>query len=29
MTTPAPKEVTQLLIAWSNGEEEALEKLVH
>jgi RNA polymerase sigma-70 factor, ECF subfamily len=28
MTTPAPKEVTQLLIAWSNGEEEALEKLV-
>ena len=27
MTTPAPKEVTQLLIAWSNGEEEALEKL--
>lgn len=25
---PAPKEVTQLLIAWSNGEEEALEKLV-
>ena len=28
MTTPAPKEVTQLLIAWSNGEEDALEKLV-
>jgi RNA polymerase sigma-70 factor, ECF subfamily len=28
MTSPAPKEVTQLLIAWSNGEEEALEKLV-
>lgn len=28
MTTPAPKEVTQLLIAWGNGEEEALEKLV-
>ena len=28
MTSPAPKEVTQLLIAWGNGEEEALEKLV-
>ncbi len=28
MTTPAPKEVTQLLIAWSNGDQEALEKLV-
>jgi RNA polymerase sigma-70 factor (ECF subfamily) len=28
MKTPAPKEVTQLLIAWSDGEEEALEKLV-
>jgi RNA polymerase sigma factor (TIGR02999 family) len=28
MKSPAPKEVTQLLIAWSNGEEEALEKLV-
>jgi RNA polymerase sigma-70 factor (ECF subfamily) len=28
MASPAPKEVTQLLIAWSNGEEEALEKLV-
>ena len=28
MTSPAPKEVTQLLIAWSNGEEDALEKLV-
>jgi RNA polymerase sigma factor (TIGR02999 family) len=28
MTTPAPKEVTQLLMAWSNGDQEALEKLV-
>ena len=28
MTSPAPKGVTQLLIAWSNGEEDALEKLV-
>ena len=28
MTTPAPKEVTQLLIAWSNGDQKALEKLV-
>jgi RNA polymerase sigma factor (TIGR02999 family) len=28
MTTPASKGVTQLLIAWSDGEEEALEKLV-
>jgi len=25
---PAPKEVTQLLIAWSNGDQEALDKLV-
>jgi RNA polymerase sigma factor (TIGR02999 family) len=24
----APKEVTQLLIAWSNGDQDALEKLV-
>jgi len=28
MRSPAPKEVTQLLIAWSNGDQEALEKLV-
>jgi len=28
MTTPAPKEVTQLLIAWSDGDQGALEKLV-
>jgi RNA polymerase sigma factor (TIGR02999 family) len=28
MTSPAPKEVTQLLIAWSNGEEDTQEKLV-
>ena len=27
MTTPAPNEVTQLLLAWSDGEEAALEKL--
>jgi RNA polymerase sigma factor (TIGR02999 family) len=26
--TPPPPEFTQLLLAWSNGEEEALEKLV-
>jgi len=25
---PAPKEVTQLLIAWGNGDREALDKLV-
>lgn len=28
MTTPSTHEVTQLLIAWSNGDEAALEKLV-
>jgi len=28
MTTPPTKEVTQLLIAWSNGDEEALEQLM-
>src|SRR5262249_57954683 len=28
MTMPAPKEVTQLLIAWGNGDREALDKLV-
>ncbi len=28
MTTPPPHEVTQLLIAWSNGDRGALEKLI-
>jgi RNA polymerase sigma factor (TIGR02999 family) len=28
MATPAPQEVTQLLIAWSNGDRGALEKLM-
>src|SRR5262245_22961431 len=28
MATPAPQEVTQLLIAWSNGDQVALEKLI-
>jgi RNA polymerase sigma factor (TIGR02999 family) len=28
MTTPRPHEVTQLLIAWSNGDQAALEKLM-
>jgi RNA polymerase sigma-70 factor (ECF subfamily) len=28
MTTPASPEVTQLLIAWSHGDQEALEKLI-
>lgn len=28
MDTPAPREVTQLLVAWSNGDQEALEKLI-
>jgi RNA polymerase sigma factor (TIGR02999 family) len=27
MTTPAPQEVTQLLLAWSDGDQAALEKL--
>jgi RNA polymerase sigma-70 factor, ECF subfamily len=27
MTAPAPKEVTQLLLAWSDGDQTALEKL--
>jgi RNA polymerase sigma factor (TIGR02999 family) len=27
MTTPSEKEVTQLLIAWSNGDQAALEQL--
>jgi RNA polymerase sigma factor (TIGR02999 family) len=28
MATPPPQEVTQLLIAWSNGDRGALEKLM-
>jgi RNA polymerase sigma factor (TIGR02999 family) len=28
MSTPAPQEVTQLLIAWSNGDQESLDRLV-
>ncbi len=28
MTTPTPKEVTQLLIAWSEGDQASLEKLI-
>ena len=28
MPTPAPQEVTQLLLAWSEGDEEALARLV-
>jgi len=28
MIQPSPKEVTQLLLAWSNGEQAALEKLI-
>jgi RNA polymerase sigma factor (TIGR02999 family) len=28
MTTPAPHEVTQLLVAWSNGNQAALDKLM-
>jgi RNA polymerase sigma factor (TIGR02999 family) len=28
MTTPAPQEVTQLLIAWGSGDQDALEKLI-
>jgi RNA polymerase sigma factor (TIGR02999 family) len=28
MTTPSPQEVTQLLAAWSDGDEGALEQLV-
>jgi RNA polymerase sigma-70 factor, ECF subfamily len=28
MTTPAPEEVTQLLVAWSKGDQSALEQLM-
>jgi ECF sigma factor len=26
--TPSPEEVTQLLVAWSNGDQSAFDKLV-
>jgi RNA polymerase sigma factor (TIGR02999 family) len=28
MTTPSPKNVTELLVAWSNGDHEALNNLI-
>ena len=28
MSTPLPLEVTQLLMAWSGGDQAALEKLI-
>src|SRR5262245_28296745 len=28
MTTPSPQEVTQLLLAWSQGDQSALEQLI-
>src|ERR1700693_3591281 len=28
MAAPSPLDVTQLLVAWSNGEQDALERLV-
>ena len=28
MTQPSPHEVTKLLLAWSDGDQAALEKLV-
>jgi RNA polymerase sigma factor (TIGR02999 family) len=28
MTTPAPQEVTQLLLAWSQGDQSALDQLI-
>ncbi|MGH9839359.1 MAG: sigma-70 family RNA polymerase sigma factor [Blastocatellia bacterium] len=28
MATPAPQEVTQLLLAWSNGDKAALDRLI-
>ncbi len=27
MATPSPHEITQLLLAWGNGDEAALERL--
>src|SRR5205085_9245641 len=28
MTTPSPQEVTQLLLAWSQGDQDALDQLI-
>lgn len=28
MTEPSPRDITQMLIAWSNGDKEALDKLI-
>src|SRR5713101_5039327 len=28
MTTPSPKDVTELLVDWSKGDQEALNKLI-
>jgi RNA polymerase sigma factor (TIGR02999 family) len=28
MTSPSPQEITQLLVDWSNGDEQALERLM-
>jgi RNA polymerase sigma factor (TIGR02999 family) len=28
MTEPAPRDITQMLIAWSNGDREALDELI-
>src|ERR1700692_553146 len=28
MSAPSPQDVTQLLVAWSNGEQDALEQLI-
>ncbi|MEW6213327.1 MAG: sigma-70 family RNA polymerase sigma factor [Acidobacteriota bacterium] len=28
MSAPSPKEITQLLVAWSDGDQAALEKLI-
>ena len=28
MKEPSPKEVTQLLVAWGNGDEQALQELM-
>jgi RNA polymerase sigma-70 factor (ECF subfamily) len=28
MTEPSPREITQMLIAWSNGDREALDRLI-
>ena len=28
MVVPAPKEVTRLLVAWSNGDRAALDELI-